>query len=97
MVQQKIILRAMLGWTSGIVLGMYGALMVIIIMPMNIYLKIFTVIGLFSASLGTLYSLYETYRQYKIVMAMEELSKPELDNLEDMIKEVNNNGITNKK
>lgn len=65
------LIRAMLGWTIGILIGMYGALIVIFFMPMNIYLKIFTLIGLFSASLGTLYSLFEIYQRYKMISAGE--------------------------
>lgn len=75
--KQKTIIRAMLGWISGILIGMYGGIVVIFFMQMNSWLKFFTLLGLVSASLGTLYSLFETYKQYKLIMAMELLTKDE--------------------
>lgn len=74
MVSQKTILRGIIGYQVGILIGLFGGLIVMLFMPMNIYLKIFTVIGLFSASLGTMYSLYEVYKQYKLTMMVEEFN-----------------------
>lgn len=72
---QKTIMRAMIGWSIGILIGMYGALAVLIIMPMNIWLKVFTVIGLFSASIGTLYSVWETIKAYNTFVMIENLQE----------------------
>lgn len=63
--KQKLILRATIGWMAGMLIGMLGGAIVSIVFMTNIWLKIFTGIGLFSASLATLYGLLTTIAQYK--------------------------------
>ena len=70
---QKLEYRIMLGYQAGILIGLLGAAIVVTISPMQLWIKIFSVIGLFSASLGTLWGLIGTYKQYKTFM---ELTKP---------------------
>lgn len=81
MVSQKVILRGTMGYLAGICIGLIGAGVATIISPINIWFKIFGVIGLFSASLGTLYSLYETHKQYKLLMSVEEIKEEDIKEL----------------
>jgi len=91
MINQKTIYRAMIGWQAGIIVGMLGAMVTMVILPLNIWIKIFSVIGLISASLGTIYSLWQTWLQYKSYLAVtkdssiEEIQK-EIKKLKEEIK-----------
>jgi hypothetical protein len=76
MVSQKVIMRGMIGYQIGILIGLFGGMIVILLTSqMNIWLKVFTVIGLFSASIGTLYSVWETIKAYNTFVMIENLQE----------------------
>lgn len=73
---QKLEFRIMMGYMAGILCGTAGAGIVILFSNMLLWIKIFSVIGLFSASLGTLWGLIGTIRQYKTFI---EMTKPKAE------------------
>lgn len=80
MISQKTIFRAMLGYQSGILVGMMGGMTFIVFFSgISIWLRVFSAIGMVSASLGLLYSLWTTWQQYKNYLLTEKEMKDNPD------------------
>ena len=73
----------MIGWQIGMLIGLVGAGVTIVILMANIWIRIFSAVGMFSAALGTLYGIVTTWKQYKMFRQLTDEVKPEETKLEE--------------